>query len=135
MNTKPEMQSVSSNEKVVSNSDSLLSAGTDKLLADLNTVADDARAIAISATELSAQSIAKVPVYLERRLGIVQDRLYQIARAIEAQSKQASKATDDYVSAHPWKSMGFIGVAGIAVGYLLFGARRPVQSAQLTEAT
>lgn len=124
MNTKSGMQGAN-----------LLSAGTDKLLADLSMVADDARAIASSASELSAQRIATVPIYLERRLGIVQDRLYQIGKAIEAQSKQVTKATDDYVYANPWKSMGLISIAGIAVGYLLFGGRGSVKSANRTEAT
>jgi ElaB/YqjD/DUF883 family membrane-anchored ribosome-binding protein len=135
MNIKSMMQSASSNGMANATGENLLSAGTDKLLADLSAVADDARAIAISASELSAQRIATVPIYLERRLGIVQDRLYQIGKAIEAQSKQVTKATDDYVSANPWKSMGLFSIAGIAVGYLLFGGGRSVKSANHTEAT
>ena len=97
----------------------------DRLMLDLKTVVDDAQALLNEVAESSTESIANVPVYLEKRLDMVKDSLDRVRTALEKQAKHAAVVTDKYVKKNPWKSMGFASAATLLVSVLLVSAWGP----------
>ena len=94
----------------------------DKLVQDFRTVVADAEEL-LKAT--ATQAGEKVAVARER----IQDSLHQakvkLAEAediIVQRSKQAARATDDYVRENPWQAVGAAAGVGLVIG-LLIGRR------------
>ncbi len=94
----------------------------DKLVQDFRTVVADAEEL-LKAT--ASQAGEKVAVARER----IQDSLHQakvkLAEAedvIVQRSKQAARATDDYVRENPWQAVGAAAGVGLLIG-LLIGRR------------
>ncbi|MCE9641994.1 MAG: YqjD family protein [Betaproteobacteria bacterium] len=94
----------------------------DKLVQDFRTVVADAEEL-LKAT--ASQAGEKVAVARER----IQDSLHQakvkLAEAedvIVQRSKQAARATDDYVRENPWQAVGAAAGVGLVIG-LLIGRR------------
>ena len=94
----------------------------EKLVQDLRTVVADAEEL-LKAT--ASQAGEKVAVARER----IQDSLHQakvkLAEAedvIVQRSKQAARATDDYVRENPWQAVGAAAGVGLLIG-LLIGRR------------
>lgn len=96
-----------------------------KLGRDFSAVVADTQTLLTDSLAASAQQIAGVPALVENQLGLVQSRLQRISCAIERQTRQATKATNTYVRENPWKTMGLVTAAGVALGYTLFSARSP----------
>ena len=94
----------------------------EKLVQDFRTVVSDAEEL-LKAT--ASQAGEKVAVARER----IQDSLHQakvkLAEAedvIVQRSKQAARATDDYVRENPWQAVGAAAGVGLLIG-LLIGRR------------
>ncbi|MCX7138038.1 MAG: YqjD family protein [Proteobacteria bacterium] len=94
----------------------------EKLVQDFRTVVADAEEL-LKAT--ASQAGEKVAVARER----IQDSLHQakvkLAEAedvIVQRSKQAARATDDYVRENPWQAVGAAAGVGLLIG-LLIGRR------------
>ena len=94
----------------------------EKLVQDFRTVVADAEEL-LKAT--ASQAGEKVAVARER----IQDSLHQakvkLAEAedvIVERSKQAARATDDYVRENPWQAVGAAAGVGLLIG-LLIGRR------------
>ena len=94
----------------------------DKLLQDFKVVVADAEEL-LRAT--ASQAGEKVAVARER----IQDSLHQakvkLAEAediIVQKSRQAARATDDYVHENPWQAVGAAAAVGLVIG-LLIGRR------------
>ena len=94
----------------------------DKLVQDFRAVVADAEEL-LKAT--ASQAGEKVAVARER----IQDSLHQakvkLAEAedvIVQRSKQAARATDDYVRDNPWQAVGVAAGVGLVIG-LLIGRR------------
>jgi ElaB/YqjD/DUF883 family membrane-anchored ribosome-binding protein len=58
-------------------------------------------------------------VELEGRLANSIVRLQEVQEELKSRARQAAKATDEYVHDNPWKSMGYVAVAGMIVGLLI----------------
>jgi ElaB/YqjD/DUF883 family membrane-anchored ribosome-binding protein len=97
----------------------------DKLLLDLKAVVDDAQALMKEAADVSSESVAGVPAYLEDRFNAVKGNLQQAKNAMQAKAKYAAEATDSYVRENPWKSMGFATAASVIASILIVGACLP----------
>ena len=94
----------------------------DKLVQDFKSIVADAEEL-LKAT--ASQAGEKVAVARER----IQDSLHQakvkLAEAedvIVQKSKQAARATDDYVHENPWQAVGAAAGVGLVIG-LLIGRR------------
>lgn len=94
----------------------------DKLVADLKTVVADAEELLKLTAGQAGEKISDVRVRLADRLAVAKDRIADAEAAVLEKTKKAALATDDYVHAHPWESVGV--AAGVAFLLGLLAGRR-----------
>ena len=91
----------------------------DKLVQDLKIVIADAedllRATASTAGERVAAAREKVQGSLDR----AKVKLAEVEDVIIDRSKQAAKATDEYVRDNPWRAVGIAAGIGVIIGMLI----------------
>ncbi len=94
-------------------------ASKQKLVNDLQRVITDAEEL-LHAT--AGQTEVKVVELRERIRGNLMDarhKLGDIEDAVKDKTKQAARATDDYVHEHPWLAIGTAASLGLVVGLLI----------------
>ena len=91
----------------------------DKLIDDIKSVVTDAEELLKKAKSSSAETYSAVRGDLEDRLANSIVRLQEVQEEVKSRARYAAKATDEYVHDNPWKSMGYVAVAGLVVGLLL----------------
>lgn len=94
----------------------------DKLVADLKVVVADAEELLKLTAGQAGEKISDVRVRLGDRLAVAKDRIADAEAAVLEKTKKAAHATDDYVHAHPWESVGV--AAGVAFLLGLLAGRR-----------
>ena len=100
----------------------MVDASKDRLVADLKVVVADAEEL-LKAT--ASQAGEKVAAAREKIGESLREAKYQLSRAEEAiidRTKQAAKATDEYVQENPWRAVGVAAGIGLVIG-LLIGRR------------
>ena len=100
-----------------------LSGQKDKLIDDIKSVVADADDLLRKAMTSSAEGYSAVRVELEDRLANSIIRLQEVQEELKSRTRQATRATDEYVHDNPWKSMGYVAVAGLIVGLLITRGR------------
>ena len=94
-------------------------ASKEKLVQDLKIVISDAeellRATASTAGERVAAAREKVRDSLER----AKVKLAEVEDIIIDRSKQAARATDEYVRENPWRAVGIAAGIGVIIGMLI----------------
>lgn len=94
----------------------------EKLMQDLKIVIGDAeellRATASQAGEKAAAAREKIQDSLHR----AKVKLAEAEDVMIEQTRQAARATDEYVHEHPWKAVGMAAGIGLIIG-LLIGRR------------
>ena len=90
----------------------------DQLMSDLKTVIQDAEAWLRSGSMLTGDDLQAARVKFERTLSGAKAELSRL----EERTREAAKATDEYVHEHPWKAVGVGAAAGLLIGMLI--ARR-----------
>ncbi|MDO9597800.1 MAG: DUF883 family protein [Azoarcus sp.] len=95
---------------------------TDKLVSDLKVVVADAEELLKLTAGQAGEKLSDVRVRLTDRLAVAKDRIADTEAAVVAKTKKAAHATDDYVHAHPWESVGV--AAGVAFLLGLLAGRR-----------
>lgn len=95
------------------------SSARDKLLDDLRTVVSDAEQWLRQGSHLTGEELMAAKERFERTLRIAKDDLIKFEEAVVARTKEAAKATDEYVHENPWKAAGIGAAVGIAIGYLI----------------
>jgi ElaB/YqjD/DUF883 family membrane-anchored ribosome-binding protein len=98
---------------------SALSGQKDKLVDDIKSVVADAEELLSKAKTSSAEGYSAVRVELEDRLANSIVRLQEVQEELKTRARQAARVTDEYVHDNPWKSMGYVAVAGLLVGLLI----------------
>lgn len=94
----------------------------DKLVADLKVVVADAEELLRATANQAGEKVAAARAKIQESL---QEAKYRLARAEEAladRTKEAAKATDEYVHDHPWAAVGIAAGVGFVIG-LLVGRR------------
>lgn len=94
----------------------------DKLVADLKVVVADAEELLKLTAGQAGEKISDVRVRLGDGLAVAKDRIADAEAAMLEKTKKAVHATDDYVHAHPWESVGV--AAGVAFLLGLLAGRR-----------
>lgn len=94
----------------------------DKLVADLKLVVADAEELLKLTADQAEGKIGDVRGRLSDRLAIAKDRIADAEAALIDKTRKAAHATDDYVHAHPWESVGV--AAGVAFLLGLLAGRR-----------
>lgn len=95
---------------------------TEKLMGDLRTVVADAEELLKATASQTGERIAAVRAKAEESLKAAKVGLAEAQAAVVAKTKEAALATDEYVRANPWESVGVAAAVGLVIGMLI--ARR-----------
>jgi ElaB/YqjD/DUF883 family membrane-anchored ribosome-binding protein len=94
----------------------------DQLMSDLKSVIQDAESWLRNGSQMTGDELAAARAKFERTLSGAKADLIRIEETVIARTKEAAKATDEYVTENPWKAVGVGAAAGILIGMLI--ARR-----------
>jgi ElaB/YqjD/DUF883 family membrane-anchored ribosome-binding protein len=94
-------------------------AGTDKVMADFRLLASDMEQLLAATANQGGQQVAAARARAEDSLEAARIRIAALQADAMARTRAASKATDDYVHANPWRVMALCGVGGLMLGSLL----------------
>ena len=100
-----------------------LSGQKDRLVDDIKSVMTDAQELLKKAKTSSVEGYSAVRVELEDGLASSIVRLQEVQEELKSRAREAARATDSYVHDNPWKSMGYVAVAGLVVGLLMTRGR------------
>jgi ElaB/YqjD/DUF883 family membrane-anchored ribosome-binding protein len=94
----------------------------EKLMEEWRSMVADAEELLLSTANQTDESAAAARMRIQKSLHIVKGRLAAAETALIQRTRQAAKATDQYVRENPWKAIGISVCAGVIVGMLV--ARR-----------
>ncbi len=91
----------------------------DQLIADFNVVVADAEALLKATANQGGEKLAEVRARAEASLRVAKSRLLDAQNALVAKTREAAKATDQYVHEKPWNAIGAAASLGLLIGFLL----------------
>jgi len=91
----------------------------DQLMSDLKSVIQDAESWLRNGSQMTGEELQAAKAKFERTLSNAKADLIRIEEAVVAKTKEAAKATDEYVQENPWKAVGIGAAAGLLVGLLI----------------
>jgi ElaB/YqjD/DUF883 family membrane-anchored ribosome-binding protein len=91
----------------------------DQLIADFNVVVADAEALLKATANQGGEKLAEVRAKAEESLKVAKARLLEAQDALVAKSREAAKATDEYVHENPWNAIGVAAGIGLLIGFLM----------------
>ncbi|MGD9787894.1 MAG: YqjD family protein [Sulfuricellaceae bacterium] len=91
----------------------------DKLVEDLRVVVADAEELLRATAGQAGDKIAAARERIQGSLAQAKVRLAAAEEAIVERTKQAARATDEYVHENPWKAVGIAACVGVIVGMLI----------------
>ncbi|MDR0480264.1 MAG: DUF883 family protein [Gallionellaceae bacterium] len=94
----------------------------DKLVADLKVVIADAEELLRATAGQAGDKAEAVRKKIQDNLIRAKETLADTQATVVGKAKAAGRATDEYVSKHPWQSVGIAAGVGLVVG-LLVGRR------------
>ena len=94
----------------------------DQLMSDLKSVIHDAESWLRNGSQMTGDELAAARAKFERTLSNAKADLMRLEENVVQRTKQAARATDEFVTENPWKAVGVGAAAGILIGMLL--ARR-----------
>lgn len=95
----------------------------EKLMEDFRVVVADAEELLRATAGQAGEKAAAARERIRENLTAAKARLAATEEAVVAKTKQAAKATDEYVHENPWKAVG-IGVGvGLIIGMLISRGR------------
>ncbi len=94
----------------------------DQLMSDLKSVIQDAESWLRNGSQMTGDELAAARAKFERTLSSAKADLIRLEETVIQRTKEAAKATDEYVTENPWKAVGVGAAAGIIIGMLI--ARR-----------
>jgi len=101
---------------------SSIASSKEKLLDDLQMVVADAEELLRATSAQAGDSAVAARARIQKSLQVAKGRLNDAEEAVIDRTKQAAKATDEYVHDNPWKAIGISACVGAIVGMLI--ARR-----------
>ena len=94
----------------------------DQLMSDLKSVIQDAESWLRNGSQMTGEELAAARAKFERTLSGAKADLVRLEETVVQRTKEAAKATDEFVTENPWKAVGVGAAAGILIGMLI--ARR-----------
>lgn len=94
-------------------------ASKDKLAADLKVVVADAEELLRATASQAGEKVSAARERIQASLAAARIKLAEAERAVVDKTKQAAKATDEYVHEHPWHAVGVAAVVGFLLGALI----------------
>ena len=94
----------------------------EKLMEELRLMVADAEELLLATANQTGDSASAARAHIQKSLQAVKGRVAAAETAMIERTRQAAKATDQYVHDNPWKAIGISACAGVIVGMLV--ARR-----------
>lgn len=91
----------------------------EKLAADLKVVVADAEELLRATASQAGEKVGAARERIQVSLAAARVKLAEAERAMLDKTKQAAKATDEYVHEHPWHAVGVAAVVGFLLGALI----------------
>ena len=90
-----------------------------KLVADLKVVVADAEELLRATASQAGEKVSAARERIQASLATAKVKLSDAERALLEKTREAAKATDDYVRDNPWQAVGIAAVAGLVLGILI----------------
>lgn len=94
----------------------------DKLVQDLRVVVADAEELLRATAGQAGEKVAVARERIQESLAAAKARLAVAQEELIERTKQAARATDEYVHENPWRAVGIAAGVGVIIG-LLIGRR------------
>jgi ElaB/YqjD/DUF883 family membrane-anchored ribosome-binding protein len=91
----------------------------DKLVADMKVVIADAEELLKATASAAGDRVSAARSRMEDSLRTARIKLAEAQEVVVDKAKAAARATDDYVHANPWRSVGIAAGAGLVIGMLI----------------
>lgn len=91
----------------------------DKLVADLKVVVADAEELLRATASQAGEKVSAARERIQASLATAKVKLLEAERVLVDKTKQAARATDDYVHENPWQAVGIAAAAGLVLGILI----------------
>lgn len=95
----------------------------EKLLQDLRTVVIDAEELLRATASQTGEKVSAVRERIQANLVAARARLEDAEALMLEKTKEAARATDEYVHDHPWRAVGIAAGVGLVVGMLISRGR------------
>lgn len=96
----------------------------DKLMSDLKNVLREAETFVRNAGPQTTESLNQARAKVLDTLNSAKHELMRMEESVVVKTKKAAKATDMYVTDHPWQSVGLGACVGLLCGLLIGQATR-----------
>jgi ElaB/YqjD/DUF883 family membrane-anchored ribosome-binding protein len=94
----------------------------EKLVSDLKVLISDTEELLRATAGQAGDKIAVARERIQSSLAVYKDKLIDAEQALMERTKEAARATDEYVHEHPWQAVGAAAGIGFLLGMLI--ARR-----------
>jgi ElaB/YqjD/DUF883 family membrane-anchored ribosome-binding protein len=91
----------------------------EKLVADLKVVVADAEELLRATASQAGEKVTAARERIQASLATAKVKLSEAERALLDKTKEAAKATDEYVRENPWQAVGIAAAAGLVLGILI----------------
>ena len=95
----------------------------EKLMQDLRVVVADAEELLRATAGQAGEKVSAARERIQENLAVAKERLVAAEEIVVAKTKQAARATDEYVHENPWKAVGIGAGVGLIVGMLISRGR------------
>lgn len=92
---------------------------TEKLMEDLKLVMSDAEELVRATAGQANDKVSAARARAQASLDAAKARIAGVGDQVSARSRQAARATDDYVHENPWSSIGVATGLGVLLGFLI----------------
>jgi ElaB/YqjD/DUF883 family membrane-anchored ribosome-binding protein len=90
-----------------------------KLVADLKVVVADAEELLRATASQAGEKVSAARERIQASLATAKVKLTDAERVMLDKTKDAAKATDEYVRDNPWQAVGIAAAAGLVLGILI----------------
>lgn len=98
-------------------------ATKDKLVHDFRVVVTDAEELLRATAGQAGEKVTAARERIQENLAAAKERLAAAEEIVAEKTKQAAKATDEYVHENPWKAIGIGAGVGLIIGMLISRSR------------
>ncbi len=95
----------------------------EKLMQDLQLVVSDAEELLKATAGQAGDKVSAARERIQESLSTARARLSEAQEAMLEKTKQAARATDEYVHENPWRAVGIAAGVGLVVGMLISRGR------------
>ncbi len=92
---------------------------TDKLMADLQAVVEDAEALLRATAGQAGEKVAEARARAEESVRAAKERIGKVQEGLLERTREIADNADSYVRENPWRAAGIAAAAGLVLGLLM----------------